>query len=222
MSSMQISAPRRMLLGDAHQHGIAQPPQRTASLYPIGGVQHLDLRIVIAVAHGGDQSAHFRRGKQFLQFAILAGADFPEFIAARNGGAHIFDAFFRQIAPAAAQGLRHDFMNRLDFFNAGALAMAVTERGRVADHHLLDHSGCGDAGQVGTARRRRQGQAQPDQIMHGIADHGLIEITDLDIHPSRQIGHGTQIADMAIAANPDRGAPRAKTCLPPSPATHRI
>jgi hypothetical protein len=57
--------------------------------------------------------------------------------------------------------------------------------------------------QVRAARRRRQRQSETDQVVRGIADHGLIEIADLDIDLAVDIGQRTQITDMAISANPD-------------------
>ena len=41
--------------------------------------------------------------------------------------------------------------------------------------------------------------------MRGISDHGLIKISDLHPDVALRIGQGTKIADVTVAANPDRG-----------------
>jgi len=40
--------------------------------------------------------------------------------------------------------------------------------------------------------------------VRGIADYRLIEIANLDIDLTIDIGQGTQVSDMAIPADPDR------------------
>ena len=42
--------------------------------------------------------------------------------------------------------------------------------------------------------------------MRGIADHGVVEIADLDVDAALYVGDRTQVADVAVAANPDLGA----------------
>lgn len=39
--------------------------------------------------------------------------------------------------------------------------------------------------------------------MRGIADDGLVEVTDLDVDLALGIGHRAQVADVAVAADPD-------------------
>src|SRR3954469_25857710 len=58
--------------------------------------------------------------------------------------------------------------------------------------------------QVGAPRRRSQRQCQPYQVMRRIADHRLVEVADLYRNTPFGIGQRTKVADMAIAADPDR------------------
>jgi hypothetical protein len=49
-----------------------------------------------------------------------------------------------------------------------------------------------------------QRQAEANEVVRRIADHGLVEVADLDGDLALRIGDRPQVADMAIAANPDR------------------
>ena len=77
------------------------------------------------------------------------------------------------------------------------------EGGLVPRHDCFEHFSGGDARQVGTSRRRRERQAQADQIVGWISDDGLIEVPNLDFHLFRRIGDGAEIGEVAIAAYPD-------------------
>ena len=44
--------------------------------------------------------------------------------------------------------------------------------------------------------------------MRGIADHRLVEVSDLYVDSAFDVGDGAEIANMAIAANPEGGAGR--------------
>ena len=44
--------------------------------------------------------------------------------------------------------------------------------------------------------------------MRGISDRGLIKISDLHPNVALRIGQGTKIANVTVAANPDRGTIR--------------
>lgn len=115
------------------------------------------------------------------------------------------------MAPASAQRLALDAAHDLRF-DDGFAAGGIVECGGIAVDHRLHHPHRDDAGQVGAARGGGQRQAQSDQVMRGIADHRLVEIADLDFHRTLAIGDWPQIAEMAIAADPDgrslRNAPR--------------
>ena len=41
--------------------------------------------------------------------------------------------------------------------------------------------------------------------MSWIADHCLIKVSDLDQNPALRVGDRAEIADVTVAANPDRG-----------------
>ncbi len=84
------------------------------------------------------------------------------------------------------------------------LRNAIVQRGVVTFDDLLQHSGCRHAGEIGAARRHGQRQSKPQQIMHGVADHRLIQVADLNRDLAIGIGDRTQIAEVAIAADPDR------------------
>lgn len=68
---------------------------------------------------------------------------------------------------------------------------------------MFEHLSGTDARQVGTSRRRRERQAQTDHIVGWIRDDGLIEVPNLDFHMLRRIGDAAEIAEVAVAANPD-------------------
>jgi hypothetical protein len=51
-------------------------------------------------------------------------------------------------------------------------------------------------------------QAEADQIVRVISDHGLIKISDLHPNVALRIGQGTKMANMTVAANPNGGTIR--------------
>ena len=73
----------------------------------------------------------------------------------------------------------------------------------VTGDHLLNNMRGRDAGQIRTPCRHRQRKRQADQVVCGVADDGLVEVADLDGERAIGAGDGAEIADMAIAANPD-------------------
>src|ERR1700733_14133083 len=64
--------------------------------------------------------------------------------------------------------------------------------------------GCRDARQVGSTRRRCQGQSQSDEIVGRISDDGLVEVANLDGYPTVSRSDRTEVASVAIATYPDR------------------
>ncbi len=78
------------------------------------------------------------------------------------------------------------------------------ERGLVGFDHLLDHPGRGESRQIEAARRTGHGQGQPDHIVSGVADDGLVQVADLHLDLVLGIGHRPEIAIVAVAADPDR------------------
>ena len=71
-------------------------------------------------------------------------------------------------------------------------------------NHLFEHACGGHARQVRTAGSSSQRQSQPNQIVGGITDYGLVEIANLDGHSALGVRQGAEVSDMAIAANPHR------------------
>jgi hypothetical protein len=74
----------------------------------------------------------------------------------------------------------------------------------VALHHLFEHSGRRDARKVRPARRHRERQTKADQIVDRVADDRLIEVANLYGNLAVGVCDRAEIADMTIAADPDR------------------
>jgi hypothetical protein len=74
----------------------------------------------------------------------------------------------------------------------------------VALHHLFEHSGRRDAREVRPARRHGERQTKADQIVGRVADDGLIEVANLYGYLAVRVCDRAEIADMTIAADPDR------------------
>ena len=49
--------------------------------------------------------------------------------------------------------------------------------------------------------------------MRRVADYGLIKVADLDCDLTTGVRHGPEIADMTIAADPDRRAPGRRAAI---------
>ena len=80
------------------------------------------------------------------------------------------------------------------------------ESGFVLGDHRFQNFGDGQTRKVRNHSRGGEGETEPYQIMGGFADHGLIEVADLDFETAVGVGNRTQIADMTIPADPDLGA----------------
>src|SRR6185312_10569237 len=106
--------------------------------------------------------------------------------------------------PSASCGLRQQPLNRLRPVRLIALRFEVAKQAAlVAGNELFQYPCSRHPRQVGSAGRRSQRQAEADQIMRGISDHGLIKISDLHPNVALRIGQGTKIANVTVAANPD-------------------
>src|SRR5580704_18868514 len=82
--------------------------------------------------------------------------------------------------PSASCGLRQQRLNRLGPVRLVLLRFEVAKQGAlVAGNELFQYPCSRHARQVGSAGCRSQRQAEADQIMRGISDHGLIKISDL-------------------------------------------
>ena len=108
--------------------------------------------------------------------------------------------------PAAAHGLGQQAADR----NRAQPLFSVTvevarHRGLVTDHQAFHETRGGDAREIRTTRGRGEGQRQTDQIVSRIADDALVQVADLHRHTAALVGQGSEVAQVAIAANPDRG-----------------
>ena len=103
----------------------------------------------------------------------------------------------------AAESLAANGANSIRFRHA-LVVLAVDHGQLVAADHLLDHAGGGDAGQVGAPGGGGEGESEADQVVSGIADHRLVKVTDLDFHLAFGVGKRAEIAEMTVAADPDR------------------
>ncbi len=190
---------------DLQQHGIAQASKRTASFHPVGRVQDGNFIAVVAAMQAGDEQPRFFGCKDALDISVFFLSERPEPFAARNGGAHILNALGCQMTPLAMQRLLHCQLGRFHrTFFIGRMARWFGRRLLIALHHLLHHLCGGDARQIGAASGGCQRQGEPDQIMGGIADDGLVHIADLDFHVAFNVSHGSEIARMTVPADPYR------------------
>ncbi len=118
----------------------------------------------------------------------------------------VAQAFLRQVFPAAIDRIGQGFAHRSGAFDRAGIAFV--EGTAVAVNQGLHHARGRHAGQVGAARRTGQRQTQADNVMRRIADHCLVEVANLDFRPALGVGQWPEIARMAVAADPHRGALR--------------
>src|SRR5580704_18531640 len=90
--------------------------------------------------------------------------------------------------PSASCGLRQQRLNRLRPVRLIALFEVAKQAALVAGDELFQYPCSRHPRQVGSAGCRSQRQAEADQIMRGISDHGLIKISDL--HPNVALLYG--------------------------------
>src|SRR5450631_1581751 len=108
------------------------------------------------------------------------------------------------MAPGPAYRAPHDEPRRFRSDRAVLPGLGgILKRAFIALDDLFEHFGGDDTWQIRTSRGGRQGQSQTNEIMRWISDNRLIKITNLDLYAALGIGDGTEIADMAIATNPD-------------------
>ena len=126
---------------------------------------------------------------------------FQNFLPSGMDGTNVLETLLSQMPPFPVQCFPAHGGDE-GGFEDGLLVVGRGQAGFIALDHLLQHP-CGrDARQIGPAGGTRQGEGQPDQVVHGIADHGLVQIADLDIDLAFRVGEGPEVAGMAIAADP--------------------
>ena len=113
-------------------------------------------------------------------------------------------AFTVTLEVAAVEGLLQDAIDGADLALGKLwLAMRCGERLAISEDHLLDHASGGDAGEVASADGGGEREAEADGVVRGIADDSLIEVADLDFYMAIGIGDRAEVADVAVAADPD-------------------
>ena len=80
----------------------------------------------------------------------------------------------------------------------------VFEGSVITLHHLFEHSGRRDARKVRSTRCHGERQTKADQIVDRVADDGLVQVANLDSDLAVRACDRAEIADMAVAADPDR------------------
>jgi hypothetical protein len=86
-----------------------------------------------------------------------------------------------------------------------AVSLKTPREGRlVTVRKMLEDPRRGDARQIRSAGGGRQGEAKADEVMGWIANDGLIKIADLNSDSAPGVRQRAQVADMAVAADPDR------------------
>ena len=73
----------------------------------------------------------------------------------------------------------------------------------VANHDVFDHLRGGDAGEIAAARRHGEREGEPDNVVRWIADNRLVEVANFDFDAAVGTGYRTEIADVAVSADPD-------------------
>ncbi|MFZ2031043.1 MAG: hypothetical protein WAU68_12085 [Vitreimonas sp.] len=76
--------------------------------------------------------------------------------------------------PFAPQRATHCERHSLGGLHGVFIVIVGAKRLFIAGNQFFEHVRGGDAGQIRTARRHRQGQTQAHEIVRGIADNGLI------------------------------------------------
>ena len=209
---------RPLAFADAQQHGETQLAQGTAAFHPVGGIDHLHLGVVIAALQAGDHSADFGGMQQLGDGFALVVAQRPEAAAQGDDRFHIVDALFGEVLPAPMRGQpqhARDGGELVAAGNAGGGRQRPAKRRLVALHEMLQHVRCDHARQVAAACRGGHGQAQANEVMHGVADHGLVEVANFDLDLAFGTGNRTEVAIVAVAADPDRRSLRQGFTPPP-------
>ena len=197
-------------LDDAHQGGVAQEAQGAAALHPVGGIDQAAPPTSSSRAlQLQDEPAHRllaeerRRGRP-----APSSASAQNLLPERDGGLDVLEALVGEVLPAPAQRPTPDGADGVGLGRRRVLARWPRQPQRVAADHLLQHPRGGDARQVGAAGRAGERQAEPDEVVRGVADHGLVEVADLDVDAPVGVGERAEIAEVAVAADPDRRALR--------------
>jgi hypothetical protein len=98
-----------------------------------------------------------------------------------------------------------DFTNGLRLLEAARFVGRFTEGGFVLGDHRFKNFGDGQTRKVRNNGCCGEGETEPNQIVGGIASHGLIKVADFDFELAVGVGNGAKVADMTVPADPNLG-----------------
>jgi hypothetical protein len=170
-------------LSNPKQHGVTKTAQRTAALHPVGRIKDSDFIVLVPIGQARNQFARFISLEKAMDFLFFLRGQAPKTLAQRYDGCHILDAFLGQVPPLSIEGLFQDESDRFRGVAGTTVANGLIRKALfIAFDHLFEHPGGRHPRQIGSMDCGCEGQAQSDQIVGGIADYGLIEISDFDFH----------------------------------------
>ncbi len=196
--------------GDADEPGHAQLAQGAAALHPVGGIHEAEFLPAIRL-QAEDAGREAGLAQQALEALLLREGGVEEPLAPGQPGGLAVQTLLRQVAPAAAQGTAAGGFDDGRILVPLVLTLGIVQAGGVADRDRLDHAHHGEAGEGRRQPGRHHGHGEPHEVVGRVADGGLVEVADLHAHPALDIGEGADIAQVAIAADPDRRSLREDT-----------
>ncbi len=195
------------LTREVDEGGVAELAERGTPLHPVGGIEQFDLGFVRTLVEGQDQALHGGGVEQHADIPLFLVAQAQERLADRNGGANVGDALAGEVPPLPAERLLADGGDEFRLADR-VRVLGREEAGLVAADHLLQHARRRHAREVRAPRRAGERQGQPDEVVGRVADHGLVEVTDLDVDLALAVGDRSEVAGMAVAADPNGRAVR--------------
>jgi len=175
----------------------------------------------LAGTQRGNQTASLLTRENPFNLAALLHAQRPESLAERDHRLRIFDTLFRHVLPTSPARLVHDNLNAFRSL-AAKVGVVAGESFLVPEHHLLDHPCNGHARQVGPPRCRCERQSEADQVVRGVADNRLIEVTDLNTDFAIRIRDRAEVSGMASPRKSNSADPGAPCCRRSCPTIRRI
>ena len=204
MSSRSASCRFFVAVDDVHEHGGTPQPQRAAALDPVGRVDERIGRVVGACS-SSVTSVRIARASRAASMPRVPGGERPEPRPIGSAGD----------SPPPSRSSNSFFHVRLiaRFITTGSVAAGPPiHLGRfagecvlVAGDQILGHARRRHARKIGAARRHRQRQRESHDVVGGVADHRLIEVAQLDHGLPRLVPDRSEVADVAITADPGVG-----------------
>jgi hypothetical protein len=180
----------------------AHPPQteRAAALHPERRVGDADLGVVVTARRCGHEEANTLPIEEGVELRPLLGGEGPE-APSQAELELVAEPFPVHVAEATVVSLADEEANGGALLGGGRRRLAG-QRLQVAIGELLDEKCGDDSRQIGAARRHRQRERKAHQVVHRVANDGLVEITDLDRHLAVTPRDGSHISDVGVAADP--------------------